>query len=95
MKLVRFINDADETKYGVQHEDGNVTYLEGCPFDSPTDSGESAAVKKLLAPIAPKSIVCIGLNYKKHAEEGGSDMPEHPVVLMKMPRTLQKPGDNI
>jgi len=95
MKLVRFINDADETKYGVQHDDGNVTYLEGCPFDSPTDSGESATVKKLLAPITPKSIVCIGLNYKKHAEEGGSDMPEHPVVFMKMPSTLQNPGDNI
>ena len=95
MKLVRFINDTDETKYGVQHDDDTVTYLEGCPFDGPTDSGETATVKKLLAPIVPKSIVCIGLNYKKHAEEGGSDMPEHPVVFMKMPSTLQNPGDNI
>ena len=95
MKLIRFINEADETKYGVQQEDGSVTYLEGCPFDSPTDTGETATVSKLLAPIAPKSIVCIGLNYKKHAEEGGSDMPEHPVVFMKMPSTVQNPGDSI
>ena len=95
MKLVRFINDADETKYGVQHDDGSITNLDGCPFDSLTDTGEAALVKKLLAPIAPRSIVCIGLNYKKHAEEGGSAMPEHPVVFMKMPSTVQNPGDNI
>ncbi|MBA61435.1 MAG: 5-carboxymethyl-2-hydroxymuconate isomerase [Planctomycetaceae bacterium] len=95
MKIVRFINDTDETRYGVQHNDGSVTYLEGCPFDSPSDTGETATVSKLLAPIVPKSIVCIGLNYKKHAEEGGSEMPEHPVVFMKMPSTLQNPGDNI
>ena len=61
------------------------TLFEGCLSDSPTDTGETATVSKLLVPLAPKSIVCIGLNYKKHAEEGGSDMPEHPVVFMKCP----------
>ena len=56
MKLVRFINDAEETKYGVQHDNGSVTYLEGCPFDSPSDTGEAATVKKILAPITPNQL---------------------------------------
>ena len=36
-----------------------------------------------------------GLNYRKHAEEGGADIPEHPVLFMKMPSTVQNPGDPI
>ena len=95
MKIVRFINDTDEARYGVLQADDTVTYLAGCPFDGPTDTGERATVVKTLAPLKPKSIVCIGLNYRKHAEEGGADMPEHPVVFMKMPSTVQNPGDPI
>ena len=95
MKIVRFINDTDETRYGVLQADETVTYLTGCPFDGPSDTGERATVVKTLAPLKPKSIVCIGLNYRKHAEEGGADMPEHPVVFMKMPSTVQNPGDPI
>jgi len=36
-----------------------------------------------LAPVPPCQIICIGLNYRAHAEETHSPLPEHPVVFMK------------
>jgi len=58
-------------------------------------TGEKIEVKKLLAPIQPCSIVCIGLNYRQHAEETGAKFPEFPVVFFKGLNTLQNPGDAI
>ena len=41
----------------------------------------------LLAPVlTPPKIVCLGLNYKDHAEEQGKDIPDEPIIFMK-PRT--------
>ncbi|MEA2089273.1 MAG: fumarylacetoacetate hydrolase family protein [Thermoproteota archaeon] len=41
----------------------------------------------LLAPVAsPPKIVCLGLNYRDHAEEQGADLPDEPILFMK-PRT--------
>ena len=40
-------------------------------------------------PIAiPSKIVCIGLNYRDHAEEQGVDLPEAPLLFAKWPNTL-------
>lgn len=46
----------------------------------------------MLAPVQPGSIICIGLNYRKHAEETGATFPEYPVVFFKGVNTLQHPG---
>ena len=95
MKIIRFLNDSDETQYGSQHEDGSVTRIDGCLFGEYTDTGEAATVKKLLAPIDPRAIVCIGLNYRRHADESNATYPGHPIVFMKMPSCAQNPGDPI
>lgn len=50
---------------------------------------------KLLAPLAPANILCIGLNYRKHAEEGGRGAPERPVLFLKPTSAVQNPGDPI
>ena len=49
----------------------------------------------MLAPIQPAAVLCIGLNYRKHAEEGKQAIPENPVLFMKTPSTVQNPGDPI
>ena len=95
MKIVRFLSDKDEPQLGAQHVDGSVTRIEGCIFSEHHDTGEPATVKKLLAPVQPAAILCVGLNYRKHAKEGGAAIPEHPVLFMKMPSTVQNPGDPI
>jgi 2-keto-4-pentenoate hydratase/2-oxohepta-3-ene-1,7-dioic acid hydratase in catechol pathway len=94
MKIVRFIDSSDSTSYGVQHGSG-VSRIDGCIFGEFADTGEIVEVKKLLAPIEPKSVLCIGLNYRKHAAEGGQPEPEFPVLFMKMPSAVQNPGDPI
>lgn len=45
----------------------------------------------LLAPVAAKTIYCVGLNYAQHAKECGRDPPPHPVVFMKAVSSVQRP----
>ena len=47
-------------------------------------------------PIAePGKIICVGLNYRLHAEEGGQPIPERPVLFAKWPNCLIGPGEPI
>src|ERR671919_1170054 len=43
----------------------------------------------------PGKIVCVGLNYRDHAEEQGVDLPDAPLLFAKWPNTLIGPGDPI
>jgi 2-keto-4-pentenoate hydratase/2-oxohepta-3-ene-1,7-dioic acid hydratase in catechol pathway len=43
----------------------------------------------------PQKIVCIGLNYRDHAEEQGVDLPERPLLFAKWPNTLIGSGEAI
>ncbi len=48
------------------------------------------------APVArPGKVVCIGLNYRDHAEETGAAIPPRPVVFMKDPYTVVGPMDDV
>jgi 2-keto-4-pentenoate hydratase/2-oxohepta-3-ene-1,7-dioic acid hydratase in catechol pathway len=48
------------------------------------------------APVArPGKVVCIGLNYRDHAEETGAQPPVEPVVFMKDPATVVGPYDTV
>lgn len=57
---------------------------------------EIPAGSRLGSPIArPSKILCIGLNYRKHAEEAGMPVPEAPILFMKASSSLCGPFDNI
>jgi 2-keto-4-pentenoate hydratase/2-oxohepta-3-ene-1,7-dioic acid hydratase in catechol pathway len=43
----------------------------------------------------PQKIVCVGLNYRDHAEEQGTALPERPLLFAKWPNTLIGDGDEI
>jgi len=43
----------------------------------------------------PGKIVCVGLNYRDHAEEQGVDLPDEPLLFAKWPNALIGPGDPI
>ena len=45
--------------------------------------------------VTPKKIICVGLNYQKHAIEMGIDPPSEPIVFMKSPRTMVGGFDEI
>lgn len=54
------------------------------------------ASSRIGAPVArPGKVICIGLNYTKHAEETGAPIPSEPVVFMKSPDCVVGPFDNI
>jgi 2-keto-4-pentenoate hydratase/2-oxohepta-3-ene-1,7-dioic acid hydratase in catechol pathway len=51
---------------------------------------------RLGPPVArPGKIVCIGLNYRDHAEESGAPIPAEPVVFLKASNTLVGPNDDV
>jgi 2-keto-4-pentenoate hydratase/2-oxohepta-3-ene-1,7-dioic acid hydratase in catechol pathway len=51
---------------------------------------------RLLAPIErPGKIVCVGLNYRAHAEESGLALPAEPLLFMKYPNAVTGPRDEI
>jgi 5-carboxymethyl-2-hydroxymuconate isomerase len=49
----------------------------------------------VLAIEPPGKIVCVGLNYRDHAEEQGVDLPDEPLLFAKWPSSLIGPGDPI
>src|SRR5436305_1458451 len=56
----------------------------------------SARAVKLLAPIPdPHKIVCLGLNYRDHAEESGAPIPKDPVLFSKYATALIGHGEAI
>ncbi|MCE9518452.1 MAG: fumarylacetoacetate hydrolase family protein, partial [Verrucomicrobia bacterium] len=95
MKIIRFIDNQDFIRHGVLEDDGTAVLLEGELFGEHRASSTSAVVKKLLAPLAPVSIPCIGLNYRQHATETNAPIPQWPVLFHKPVSTVQNPGDAI
>ncbi|GAG15248.1 unnamed protein product, partial [marine sediment metagenome] len=94
MKIIRFLKQNKEA-FGNLHEDNHVTLLEGDIASGFSDTGALATVEKILAPILPSDILCIGLNYKRHATETGVVPPEHPILFLKNTGSLQHPEDPV
>ncbi|HTW79511.1 MAG TPA: fumarylacetoacetate hydrolase family protein [Terracidiphilus sp.] len=46
----------------------------------------------LLPPVTPSKIVCVGRNYREHAQELGNEIPQEPLLFFKPPSSLLKPG---
>jgi 2-keto-4-pentenoate hydratase/2-oxohepta-3-ene-1,7-dioic acid hydratase in catechol pathway len=96
MKITRFLS-AGREHLGRLHDDGHATVLEGDLFAAAGlhDTGTPAQIDKLLAPVEPRDILCVGLNYKQHAAESGAEPPAHPVLFLKNSGAVQNPGDPI
>jgi len=87
------------------HEDGDGTILgvsQSLPMLLSTGGlGATNLIEKLtgvpreLTPCLPSKIVCVGLNYKLHAEETGKPLPEVPLIFLKPPSALLPPGGTI
>lgn len=91
MKIIRYEDASGQIHYGQLHADGSRTRCTGDIYDALQDTGETADVARLLAPVAPVDFLCIGLNYRKHAEEGQQPIPEYPVLFMKTSSAVQHP----
>jgi 2-keto-4-pentenoate hydratase/2-oxohepta-3-ene-1,7-dioic acid hydratase in catechol pathway len=95
MKIIRYLDPQGRTGHATPQGDGAARVIEGDLFGDHRVTERLAEVAKLLAPIQPTAIVCIGLNYRFHAEETKAQIPAHPVVFMKLPGAVQHPGEPI
>ncbi|MEM7392379.1 MAG: fumarylacetoacetate hydrolase family protein [Verrucomicrobiota bacterium] len=95
MKIIRYNDENGATHYGGSESGEDYRRIEGDVFGEYHLTDEAADVAKLLAPVDPRIILCIGLNYKKHAEESGMDLPEKPVLFVKGANAVNHPGDPI
>ena len=91
MKIIRYQEDAGHQKYASELPDGSVVKIEGDIFGQYSVTDHPVAIRKRLAPVAPCAINCIGLNYRRHAEEGNATVPEFPVLFTKAISAVQDP----
>lgn len=96
--------EADGIKYDVSHlaDDFNEEFFNSggleklqADFD-PEDASKVDDTERIGVPVSkPSKIVCIGLNYIKHAKESGSEIPKEPVVFFKATSSLTGPYDPV
>jgi 2-keto-4-pentenoate hydratase/2-oxohepta-3-ene-1,7-dioic acid hydratase in catechol pathway len=104
MRYCRFQSDSG-ARYGEIAERAGVLWIEKLlpPFEEDPwamDVREGFAPVRLdsvrvLAPVAPRKIVCIGRNYRDHAAELGNDVPKEPLLFLKAQSAVIGPGDAI
>ncbi len=101
MKICRYVM-RDPTsmpslpRYGLI-ESENVIEISGLPWGSWSRSSRSArlAEVRVLCPVEPSKIVCIGRNYAAHAAELGNEIPKEPLMFLKPPSSLIGPEEPI
>lgn len=95
MRIIRFEDESGTICLGEPAGDEAARVIVGDLFGTFESTDEVRVVRRLLAPLVPTNIIAIGLNYRRHAEEGGSEVPKHPVVFAKLTSSLANPGDPI
>jgi 2-keto-4-pentenoate hydratase/2-oxohepta-3-ene-1,7-dioic acid hydratase in catechol pathway len=96
-RYIRF--EAPEGVEWGRFEEGHIVGLTGNPATGceEIDKNYDPSGVKLLAPVEPTKIVCVGLNYSEHVKESQlvSKAPDEPVLFLKPPSALIGPGGRI
>ncbi len=97
MKFCRFLAPgADIPVYGIV-ERNSLLEIMGVPWGKWTKAARSYSADscRLIAPLEPTKIVCVGRNYSAHAAELGNEMPKEPLIFLKPPSSMIGPGQTI
>src|SRR5512139_88889 len=95
MRIVRYLSEGN-ARYGIV--EGSVLHpCDGDPFTRLIRHSPVLDLSgvKLLSPVTPPNIICLGLNYRGHAEETGHPLPSEPLLFIKATTALCGPGDPI
>ena len=88
----KFVNDYDEQFFGNQGIEKLNKWLEKNHDSCPVIDNDNRLGSPLFR---PSKIVCVGLNYAKHAKESCMDVPEEPVLFFKASYAIIGPYDSI
>ena len=93
MRIYR-IEHAGQPRFARAISDTELTLLTAAPWLSGSVTQERVALAdaRLLAPVEPSKIVCVGRNYAAHAKELGNQVPQEPLLFLKPPSALLAPG---
>ncbi len=102
MKICRFAmrdgsaSATETTRHGLIEGD-SILEISGLPWGRWTRGSRSVhlAEARLLAPVAPSKIVCVGRNYAAHAAELGNELPKEPLIFLKPPSAIIGPQEAI
>jgi 2-keto-4-pentenoate hydratase/2-oxohepta-3-ene-1,7-dioic acid hydratase in catechol pathway len=94
MKVLRYLDADGAVRFAARLAHGDFE-IEGDIFEHFEVTQRPARVSRLLAPVVPAQILCVGMNYRRHAEETKGRIPEFPVLFMKNIASVQNPGDPI
>jgi 2-keto-4-pentenoate hydratase/2-oxohepta-3-ene-1,7-dioic acid hydratase in catechol pathway len=94
MRIIRHLTPAGPAHAALQ-PDGTAREISGSLFGPFFATDKTVKPGKVLAPLSPPNILAIGLNYRRHAEEGGKPLPERPMLFIKSTNSVQNPGDPI
>lgn len=100
MKLCRISHESLETDRYAVLEGSSVQLLSDdykfgdTDFSNKEDAFTLEGVK-LLAPVVPSKIVCVGRNYREHAAELGNKLPDEPLLFLKAPSAVLATGEQI
>jgi 2-keto-4-pentenoate hydratase/2-oxohepta-3-ene-1,7-dioic acid hydratase in catechol pathway len=100
MKICRFVDPETQRPRFGRIEGGEIFALRGDLADANLAVEDSQPVVSLaeahlLAPVQPSKIVCVGRNYKEHAEELGNTMPTEPLLFLKPASAVIGDGETI
>ncbi len=96
-RYVRVKIPSGQVYYGLLQANRSVEVLDAPPWlgGQPTDLGLEPDTYQLLAPCAPSKIVAVGKNYRAHAAEMGTPVPEEPLLFLKPSTTVTADGQPI
>jgi len=95
VRVIRFQDPDGAVHVGLDDGGGSARLLEGDLFGELRPTERRAAVTRLLAPVVPSNVFCVGLNYRAHAAEANLPLPPEPVLFMKPTTAVCGPGDPI
>jgi 2-keto-4-pentenoate hydratase/2-oxohepta-3-ene-1,7-dioic acid hydratase in catechol pathway len=96
MRVLR-VEHAGIPTYAMWRDELTLERLSKAPWLSGRPTGELIARPdtRLLCPVEPSKIVCVGRNYAAHAKELGNDVPKEPLLFLKPPSSLIAHGEPI
>lgn len=92
MRYARIDTEDGRRGYAALREDGSVAAFGASLFEPLPAPPAGVRIARFLAPVEPPNIFAIGRNYRAHAEETGSAVPEKPLIFQKPTTALLDPS---